>query len=177
MVSDADEYTDKGKGHKDVNIRSNIMLNMLYEAIKSLAENIWGALEAVSTAMVSAIVGVDIREVKKAFDKSKLKDTKKNEIVDSIDVVSQKLEESKEIIDNALLEMENQKKLFEQMKKEAEISQQVMTMNKEQIDALNILLENTLNRQEKKSFPKNFLWNLFFCVLSAILGFLLGKFI
>ncbi len=52
MVSDADEYTDKGKGHKDVNIRSNIMLNMLYEAIKSLAENIWGALEAVSTAMV-----------------------------------------------------------------------------------------------------------------------------
>lgn len=52
MVSDADEYTDKGKGHKDANIRSNIMLNMLYEAIKSLAENIWGALEAVSTAMV-----------------------------------------------------------------------------------------------------------------------------
>ena len=68
--------------------------------------------------MANCLINRDFNKekVKKAFDKSKLKDTKKNEIVDSIDVVSQKLEESKEIIDNALLEMENQKKLFEQMK-------------------------------------------------------------
>ena len=63
------------------------------------------------------------------------------------------------------------------MKKEAEISKQVMTMNKEQVEALNILLENTLSKQEKKSFSKNFFWNLFFCILSAILGFVLGKFL
>ena len=36
---------------------------------------------------------------------------------------------------------------------------------------------STLNRQEKKAFPKTILWNLFFCVLSAILGFALGKFL
>lgn len=73
--------------------------------------------------------------------------------------------------------MEKQKKLFEQMKQEAEISQQITSMNREQVDALNKLLENTLNKQEKKAFPKTFLWNLFFCLLSAIIGFVLGKFL
>ena len=63
---------------------------------------------------------------------------------------TKKLEESKNIIDNALLEMEKQKKLFVQMKKDAEISQQVSEMNKQQVEALNVLLENTLNKQEKK---------------------------
>lgn len=78
---------------------------------------------------------------------------------------------------SGLLEMEKQKKLFVQMKKDAEISQQVSEMNKQQVEALNVLLENTLNKQEKKSFPKTFLWNLFFCILSAILGFVLGKYL
>lgn len=45
----------------------------------------------------------------------------------------------------------------------------------EQVNALNTLLENTLNKQEKKTFPKTLLWNLFFCLLSAILGYILGK--
>ena len=71
--------------------------------------------------------------------------------------------------------MEKQKKLFEQMKQEAEISQQITSMNQEQVEALNKLLENTLNKQEKKAFPKTFLWNLFFCLLSTILGYILGK--
>ena len=92
-------------------------------------------------------------------------------------MVSQKLEESKEIIDNALLEMDKQKKLFEQMKTEAEVSQQIASMNEDQVAALNKLLEKTLDKQDKKAFPKTFLWNVFFCVLSAVLGFLLGKFL
>ena len=63
------------------------------------------------------------------------------------------------------------------MKQEAEISQQITSMNQKQVDALNQLLESTLNKQEKKSFPKTLMWNLFFCILSAILGFVLGKFL
>lgn len=62
------------------------------------------------------------------------------------------------------------------MKKEAEISQQISSMNQEQVTALNEILKNTLDKQEKKAFPKNLLWNLFFCVLSAVLGFVLGRY-
>ena len=128
-------------------------------------------------SLVSNIIGIDLKQIKRVLDKEKLRKSGQVEISDSIDVVSKKLEESKNIIDNALLEMEKQKKLFVQMKKDAEISQQVSEMNKQQVEALNVLLENTLNKQEKKSFPKTFLWNLFFCILSAILGFVLGKYL
>ena len=128
-------------------------------------------------SLVSNIIGIDLKQIKRVLDKEKLRKSGQVEISDSIDVVSKKLEESKDIIDNALLEMEKQKKLFVQMKKDAEISQQVSEMNKQQVVALNVLLENTLNKQEKKSFPKTFLWNLFFCILSAILGFVLGKYL
>ena len=128
-------------------------------------------------SLVSNIIGIDLKQIKRVLDKEKLRKSGQVEISDSIDVVSTKLEESKDIIDNALLEMEKQKKLFVQMKKDAEISQQVSEMNKQQVEALNVLLENTLNKQEKKSFPKTFLWNLFFCILSAILGFVLGKYL
>ena len=128
-------------------------------------------------SLVSNIVEIDLKQIKRVLDKEKLRKSGQVEISDSIDVVSKKLEESKDIIDNALLEMEKQKELFVQMKKDAEISQQVSEMNKQQVEALSVLLENTLNKQEKKSFPKTFLWNLFFCILSAILGFVLGKYL
>ena len=128
-------------------------------------------------SLISNLIGIDLKQVKRVFDKEKIRKSWQTEVSDSIDVVSQKLEESKDIIDNALLEMEKQKKLFIQMKKDAEISQQVSEMNKQQVEALNVLLENTLNKQEKKSFPKTFLWNLFFCILSAVLGFVLGKYL
>ena len=131
----------------------------------------------ICVAIVSLISGIDLKEIKKVFDKGKTENVENLEISESIDIVSKKLEESKEIIDVALLEMEKQKSLFEQMKREAEISQQISSMNQEQVSALNELLENTLNRQEKKVFPKTFLWNLFFCILSAILGVALGKFL
>lgn len=113
-------------------------------------------------AIISSLGGINLKEIKKIFDKGSAEDVENLEISESIDIVSKKLEDSKEIIEVALLEMEKQKRLFEQMKKEAEISQQITSMNQEQVSALNELLESTLNRQEKKAFPKTILWNLFF---------------
>ncbi|HBF9366815.1 TPA: hypothetical protein KO277_002365 [Clostridioides difficile] len=128
-------------------------------------------------SMISSILGVSLKDIRKVLRKEKLKNEDKSEISDSIDVISKNLEESKIIIEEALLEMEKQKEIFAQMKKEAEISQQVSSMNKEQVTALNELLQNTLDKQERQSFPKNQLWNLFFCIFSAVLGFLLGKYL
>lgn len=124
--------------------------------------------------ILSTLLGADLKALKKAFDKNTEK-SNNLEISENIDAVSKKLSESKEIIENALLEIEKQKELFENMKKEAEISQQISTMNQDQVNALNQLLEGTLNKQEKKSSRKNILLNLFFSVLGAVLGFILGK--
>mgnify|MGYP001079842694 FL=1 len=127
-------------------------------------------------SVISSVLGINLKDIKKVINKGKLKDAGKLEITESIDDVSKKLEDSKEIIETALLEIEKQKELFIQMKKEAEISQQISSMNQEQVTALNEILKNTLDKQEKKAFPKNLLWNLFFCVLSAVLGFVLGRY-
>lgn len=124
--------------------------------------------------ILSTLLGADLKALKKAFDKNTEK-SNNLETSENIDAVSKKLSESKEIIENALLEIEKQKELFENMKKEAEISQQISTMNQDQVNALNQLLEGTLNKQEKKSSRKNILLNLFFSVLGAVLGFILGK--
>ena len=102
-------------------------------------------------SMISSILGVSLKDIRKVLRKEKLKNEGKSEISDSIDVVSKNLEESKIIIEEALLEMEKQKEIFAQMKKEAEISQQVSSMNKEQVTALNELLQNTLDKQERQS--------------------------
>lgn len=135
------------------------------------------AILEVLISVISSFLGVSLKDIKTSLNKENLKTSENNVISESIDSVSKNLQDSKEIIENALLEMEKQKKLFEQMKQEAEISQQITTMNQEQVDALNKLLESILNKQEKKAFPKTLMWNLFFCILSAILGFVLGKFL
>lgn len=128
-------------------------------------------------SLLSLVLGFDIKEIKKALNREQLRSSGKLEISTSIEAVSKNLNASKDIIESTLVELENQKKLFEDMKKQAEISQQIASMNQEQVAALNKVLEKTLHNQEKKSFPKTVLWNLFFCVLSAILGFGLGKFL
>ena len=90
--------------------------------------------------IISSLGGINLKEIKKVFDKGRAENTENLEISESIDVVSKKLEDSKEIIEVALLEMEKQKRMFEQMKKEAEISQQITSMNQEQVSALNEFL-------------------------------------
>lgn len=88
-------------------------------------------------SVISSVLGINLKDIKKVINKGKLKDAGKLEISESIDDVSKKLEDSKEIIETALLEIEKQKELFIQMKKEAEISQQISSMNQEQVTALN----------------------------------------
>ena len=126
-------------------------------------------------SLISEFLGVNLKELKKSLDKKNLKESGNLEISKNIDNVSKKLEESKEIIENAILEVEKQRKLFDEMKKDAEISQQISSMNQEQVNALNKVLESTLNKQEKKTSLKNILLNLFFCVLGAVLGYVFGK--
>lgn len=113
------------------------------------------AILEVLISVISSFLGVNLKDIKASLNKENLKTSEDNVISVSIDSVSKNLQDSKEIIENALLEIEKQKKLFEQMKQEAEISQQITTMNQEQVNALNTLLENTLNKQEKKDFSQN----------------------
>lgn len=135
----------------------------------------YNVLLEVLITIISNFLGADLKEIKKSLNRKNSQNA--DSISESIESVNIQLQKSKDIIDNALFEIEKQKKEFEELKKEAEISKQISEMNSEQVSALNHLLEGTLNKQEKKALPKNILFNLFFCVLSAVIGFLLGKYL
>lgn len=136
---------------------------------------IYNVLLEILISIISTFLGFDLKEIKKSLNRKTSQKT--DSISESIESVNIQLQKSKDIIDTALFEIEKQKKEFEELKKEAEISKQISEMNSEQVSALNHLLEGTLNRQEKKALPKNILFNLFFCILSAVIGFLLGKYL
>ena len=121
-------------------------------------------------SLTSSFIGVDLKRIKKALNR----DTANTSISEKIDAVCKNLDQSKEVIETTLAEIEKQKKEFEQLKQEAELSQKIANMNKEEIEALNQVLEATLDKQEKKAMPKTIGINIVFCVASAVLGAVLG---
>ena len=132
-------------------------------------------LKQILVSFASSVIGIDLVKLKKALDK----DTNQVTISERMDAVSKNLDESKEVIENTLAEIEKHKIAFENMKQEAELSQRIADMNKEDVEAINTVLEVTLNKQEKKSMPKTILINAVFCIIGAVLGaifgFIIGK--
>ncbi len=127
-------------------------------------------IKQILVSYASSVIGVDLVKLRKALNK----DTNQVTIIERMDAVSKNLDESKEVIENTLAEIEKQKLAFEQMKQEAELSQKIANMNKEEIEALNQVLEATLDKQEKKAMPKTIGINIAFCIASAVLGAVLG---
>lgn len=132
-------------------------------------------LKQILVSFASSVIGIDLVKLKKALDK----DTNQVTISERLDAVSKNLDESKEVIENTLAEIEKHKRAFENLKQEAELSQRIADMNKEDVEAINTVLEVTLNKQEKKSMPKTILINAVFCIIGAVLGaifgFIIGK--
>ncbi|MDE5909778.1 MAG: hypothetical protein K2H52_13700 [Lachnospiraceae bacterium] len=69
-------------------------------------------LVEICLTMLFTLGEIKLKDIKKVFDKEKTDSAQNLEISESIDIVSKKLEDSKEIIEVALFEMEKQKKLF-----------------------------------------------------------------
>ena len=129
----------------------------------------WSIMD-VMISIASSFIGADLKRIKKALNR----DTDNIDISERIDVVCKNLDQSKEAIEITLSEIEKQKKEFEQLKQEAELNQKIANLNKEEIEALNQMLEATLDKQEKKAMPKTIGINIAFCIASAVLGAVLG---
>lgn len=125
---------------------------------------------------ISSALGIDKNIFKKLIKPRKQSD-KEIEILDNFDLIQRKLNESQEIVQNVLADVVEQKKIFEQKAKEAEISRNIADLNQSEVAAVNALLEKSLARESKKSNIQNIIWGLVFCLLSAVIGYLLGKFL
>ena len=63
------------------------------------------AILEVLISVISSFLGVDLKAIKASLNKEKLKTSEDNVISENIDYVSKNLQNSKEIIENELLEM------------------------------------------------------------------------
>ena len=125
--------------------------------------------------LVSVALDVDLSDLAKVFEKSVAKKSDSDQLTDAFDEVTAKLQESKAVIEDAMRQVDEQRKLVDQLKEEAEISRQVSNMNEDQLKALSKVMEKTLAKNDKQSLPRNLLINFFFCVLGAVLGFILAR--
>lgn len=125
---------------------------------------------------ISNILGID-KNVFKKLSRARKQSEKETEILDNFDLIQKKLNESQEIVENVLSDVIEQKRIFEQKAKEAEISKNIADLNQSEVAAVNALLEKSLARESKKSNIQNIIWGLVFCLLSAVIGYLLGKYL
>ena len=128
------------------------------------------SLGDILVSLTSSFIGIDLKRIKRAINR----DTDSTDISKRINAVCKNLDQSKEAIETTLAEIEKQKKEYEKLKKEEKMKQKIANMNKEEIEALNQVLEATLDKQEKKAMPKTIGINIVFCVASAVLGAVLG---
>lgn len=67
------------------------------------------AILEVLISVISSFLGVNLKDIKASLNKENLKTSEDNVISVSIDSVSKNLQDSKEIIENALLEIDKKK--------------------------------------------------------------------
>ena len=125
--------------------------------------------------IVSTMIGTDIKALKCAILKGSSADSVSNSAADNFDKVTEKLQESKAVIEEALKQVDEQKKLTERLKEEAEASKHIASMNHEQIAAVTKLLDKSLGKNDKSAFRRDIIMNIVFCLISAALGYFLGK--
>jgi hypothetical protein len=120
-------------------------------------------------------LGIDIKSLKSILRKKQTQATDNINISNDFDDVVQKLQDSKAIIDQALQQVENQRKIADELRKEAETSMQIKSMNADQLQAVSILLEKSISKNDKSTLKRNIIINTIFCIISAGLGFLVAK--
>lgn len=120
------------------------------------------------------LLGIDARLLEKMM-RNRDRSADEKAILDNFDLIKTRLTESQEIVETVLADLESQRKVFEQQVKEAEISRNIAELNESEVAAMNAMLDGAIEKGSKKSSASNIFWGLVFCLLSTVLGFVLGK--
>lgn len=140
-------------------------------------------LEAVASIMIniaSSILGVSEDFFKILFEKKKiLKSEKKQQEIlsEKINKLTVSLHESSQLMNEIEEEFEKQKELAKIWEEKANTSKVIAEMHQEEIDAVSKILSKQLKTESKKSDKKAFIWNVVFCVIGILGGYLISKFL
>lgn len=143
--------------------------------IQSLAE----VISEVLTSLASAIIGVNSIVFKELFRKTRIaRDTKKQQQVlsDKIERLTESLHQSSVLMTEIEQEFEKQKTLAVKWQEEADTAKALAEMHQEEIAAISKVLGVQLEKESRKADKKAFLWNVAFCLIGILGGYLVTKF-
>lgn len=121
------------------------------------------------------ILGIDIKALRKILDKKNYNEAENN-LLESFDIIQEKLIESQVIIENTLKEVSEQKRVFEIMSSDAEICKNVLEFNEKQLESIQVLIERPIKNEGKKATIITIIFGAFFCIVGVVLGYLLAQF-
>lgn len=130
--------------------------------------------------ILSSLTGVSFTIIELFFKKERiLKKEKKTQeaLSNKLEKLTINLHETAELMAEIEVEFLQQKELAEKWKKEAETSQLIAAMSEKEIEAVTKLFGGVLESGERKSSKKSWWWNLFFCLLGIIGGYIVSKFL
>lgn len=123
---------------------------------------------------IGNIIGIDIKALRKILDKKNYNEAENN-LLESFDIIQEKLTESQEIIENTLKKVSEQKRIFEKMSSDAEVCKNMLELNEEQFESIRLLIEKPIKNEGKKATINTIVFGAFFCILGVAFGYLLAK--
>ena len=134
----------------------------------------------VFSVILSVSTGISYAKIERFFKKKKiLKEDKitQETLSKKLEKLTNNLHETANLMAEIEVEFEQQKKLAEKWKNEAETSQLIAAMSEKEIAAVTKLFGGVLENGERQSSKRSWWWSLFFCLLGIIGGYLVSRFL
>ena len=94
-----------------------------------------------------------------------------------ISELSDSLKKSSELMSDIEVEFIKQKEFTKRLKEEAETSQLIASLNREEVDAVNRIFSSTVKKEGRKSSNISVAWNAFFCLIGLVGGYFITKYL
>lgn len=130
--------------------------------------------------ILSSLIGVSTSALKPLFEKANLlKQDKKNSelLTDKIEELTVSLRKSSELMSEIEIEFTKQKELADKWKEEATTSEIIASLNQKEVAAVSKIFGGEIEKESKKSSRWSLFWNILFCVIGLVGGYLVSKFL
>lgn len=136
--------------------------------------------DVILLAILESLVGVTPKTLKLLFEKAKLlkQDEKNAELLAiKINELAVSLHKSSELMSEIEVEFANQKKLADKWAEEASISQNIASLNEEEVTAVSKILDKQLKKESKIADRRSLFLSILFCLVGLLGGYLISKYL
>ena len=145
-----------------INSKGIVMPTFLFEIISMIASGI----------TVSAGFSFLLLQNKK----NKAKQENSDDLSSKIENASKHLLTASEELSSLHIELSNRIKIVNQLKEDAKIAENIVSLNKDQVEAIKSSLNIELKKDSRRNFWISFSIGLFFFILGAVASYIISKF-